>query len=95
VESLQSANVEIRCFRRGNPTTRRSSRGLLWQGFQDKSRAQRLALEIEAGIGYLNHTVWTALHLPFGGIKRSGYDRELAEEGIQSFVNKKLVHSLV
>jgi succinate-semialdehyde dehydrogenase/glutarate-semialdehyde dehydrogenase len=40
---------------------------------------------------FVNHPTWTAMDLPFGGIKNSGYGRELSSLGIQEFVNKKLV----
>jgi len=40
---------------------------------------------------FINHPTWTACDLPFGGIKNSGYGRELSSLGIQEFVNKKLV----
>jgi succinate-semialdehyde dehydrogenase/glutarate-semialdehyde dehydrogenase len=40
---------------------------------------------------FVNHPTWTSPELPFGGIKQSGYGRELAHAGIQEFVNKKLV----
>ena len=40
---------------------------------------------------FVNHPTWTTPELPFGGIKNSGYDRELSSAGIQEFVNKKLV----
>jgi succinate-semialdehyde dehydrogenase/glutarate-semialdehyde dehydrogenase len=40
---------------------------------------------------FINHPTWTASDLPFGGIKNSGYGRELSSLGIQEFVNKKLV----
>ena len=39
----------------------------------------------------INHPTWTAAHFPFGGIKNSGYGRELSGSGIQEFVNKTLV----
>jgi hypothetical protein len=39
----------------------------------------------------VNHATWTAADLPFGGIKNSGYGRELSSMGIQESVNKKLV----
>ena len=53
--------------------------------------AQRLAARIETGMVFVNHPTWTAPELPFGGIKNSGYGRELSSLGIQEFVNKKLV----
>ena len=56
-------------------------------------RAQRLALEIEAGMVSINEPLWTAPDLPFGGVKGSGYGRELSELGIHEFVNKKLIRS--
>ena len=40
---------------------------------------------------FVNHPTWTTPYLPFGGIKNSGYGRELASQGTQEFVNKKLV----
>ena len=56
-------------------------------------RAQRLALEIEAGMVSINEPLWTAPDIPFGGVKGSGYGRELSELGIHEFVNKKLIRS--
>lgn len=60
---------------------------------QDVPRAQRLASRIDTGMVFINHPTWTASDLPFGGIKNSGYGRELSRLGIQEFVNKKLVRS--
>jgi succinate-semialdehyde dehydrogenase/glutarate-semialdehyde dehydrogenase len=40
---------------------------------------------------FVNHPTWTEPDLPFGGIKNSGYGRELSSMGIEEFVNKKLV----
>ena len=54
-------------------------------------RATTMASQIEAGMVFINHPTWTAPDLPFGGVKDSGYGRELSSMGIQEFVNKKLV----
>lgn len=55
------------------------------------ARGRRLADQIDTGMVFINHPTWTAADLPFGGIKHSGYGRELSRLGIQEFVNKKLV----
>jgi succinate-semialdehyde dehydrogenase/glutarate-semialdehyde dehydrogenase len=61
----------------------------LWT--QDLPRAERLAVQIEAGAVFVNGLVKSDPRLPFGGIKRSGYGRELSEYGIREFVNVKSV----
>ena len=58
---------------------------------RDVARGKRVASRIESGMVFVNHPTWTAPDLPFGGIKDSGYGRELAYPGIGEFVNKKLV----
>jgi len=58
---------------------------------QDTARGKRIASRIDTGMVFINHPTWTAADLPFGGIKNSGYGRELSSLGIQEFVNKKLV----
>ena len=57
----------------------------------DEVRAEALAMQIDAGMVFINRPAWTAPDLPFGGVKNSGYGRELSELGIQEFVNKKLI----
>jgi succinate-semialdehyde dehydrogenase/glutarate-semialdehyde dehydrogenase len=59
----------------------------------DVARGKRLASRIETGMVFINHPTWTASDLPFGGIKNSGYGRELSRMGIHEFVNKKLVRT--
>ncbi|MCK9496305.1 MAG: NAD-dependent succinate-semialdehyde dehydrogenase [Dehalococcoidia bacterium] len=59
--------------------------------FTDPERGKRLAPEIEAGHVAVNGIVKSDPRLPFGGIKKSGYGRELAAPGIRSFVNTKTV----
>jgi succinate-semialdehyde dehydrogenase/glutarate-semialdehyde dehydrogenase len=58
---------------------------------RDRARAERVAREIEAGAVFVNGLVKSDPRLPFGGIKRSGYGRELSEFGIREFVNIKSV----
>jgi succinate-semialdehyde dehydrogenase/glutarate-semialdehyde dehydrogenase len=58
---------------------------------RDIARGKRVASRIDRGMVFINHPTWTAADLPFGGIKNSGYGRELSRMGIQEFVNKKLV----
>ncbi len=58
---------------------------------RDIERAKALASRIETGAVWINTFASTAPELPFGGVKRSGYGRELSQLGIKEFVNQKLV----
>ena len=58
---------------------------------KDVARGKRVASRVETGMMFINNIDWSDAELPFGGIKDSGYGRELGDMGIQEFVNKKLV----
>lgn len=58
---------------------------------EDVERGKHVARKIHTGMVFINQATWTAPELPFGGIKNSGYGRELSELGLQEFVNKKLI----
>ncbi|MDZ7687149.1 MAG: NAD-dependent succinate-semialdehyde dehydrogenase [Halobacteriales archaeon] len=57
----------------------------------DLERGERLTHRIDAGMTFVNEFVKSDPRLPFGGVKESGYGRELAEDGIKEFTNRKTV----
>jgi succinate-semialdehyde dehydrogenase/glutarate-semialdehyde dehydrogenase len=61
----------------------------LWTG--DIEKGERYARQIESGSVCINGKVASDPRLPFGGVKRSGYGRELSDFGIREFVNIKTV----
>jgi succinate-semialdehyde dehydrogenase/glutarate-semialdehyde dehydrogenase len=58
---------------------------------EDLERGERIAREIDAGCTFVNELTKSDPRVPFGGIKDSGYGRELAAHGIKEFVNEKTV----
>jgi succinate-semialdehyde dehydrogenase/glutarate-semialdehyde dehydrogenase len=66
--------------------------GSVWT--RDEARGKRVASKVDTGMMFINNIDWSDAELPFGGIKNSGYGRELGDMGIQEFVNKKLVRTL-
>jgi succinate-semialdehyde dehydrogenase/glutarate-semialdehyde dehydrogenase len=61
----------------------------IWTG--DVERGRRLAERVEAGPVFVNGMVASDARLPFGGVKRSGYGRELSSYGIKEFTNIQTV----
>ncbi len=57
----------------------------------DLERGRRVAERIESGTCFVNQISWTYASMPMGGVKKSGYGRELADLGIMEFVNQKLI----
>lgn len=59
---------------------------------KDAKRGERVARKLEAGATFVNNSVASDPQLPFGGIKESGYGRELGGYGIEGFVNARTVY---
>jgi succinate-semialdehyde dehydrogenase/glutarate-semialdehyde dehydrogenase len=57
----------------------------------DSEQADRVANQIDAGMVFVNGVLMDGAELPFGGVKRSGFGRELGPYGMDEFVNKKLI----
>jgi len=63
--------------------------GSLWT--EDENKAKSLASQIESGAVYINQMMFSDPSAPFGGIKKSGYGRELSYLGIREFTNQKTI----
>ncbi|MBC8083960.1 MAG: NAD-dependent succinate-semialdehyde dehydrogenase, partial [Hymenobacter sp.] len=63
--------------------------GSVWT--QDVRRGEALARRVEAGAVFVNSIVKSSPEMPFGGVKKSGYGRELSYLGIREFVNQKSI----
>ena len=59
----------------------------------DPQRARSVADALDSGMAWINHQTGTEPQTPFGGVKRSGYGRELSHLGILEFVNRKLIRT--
>ena len=60
----------------------------------DPDQVQRVANGLDTGMVFVNGTLLDGVELPFGGVKRSGFGRELGKYGMDEFVNKKLIRVL-
>lgn len=63
--------------------------GSIWT--KDQERGLKLARQVESGAVFVNAMVASSPEMPFGGIKKSGYGRELSYIGIREFVNQKSI----
>lgn len=89
VAAVISAQSEEKAIEAANRTTFGLGGGVFPR---DLGRAERIAADgIEAGSVFVNATVQSDPRLPFGGVKDSGYGRELSHYGIREFVNIKAV----
>jgi succinate-semialdehyde dehydrogenase/glutarate-semialdehyde dehydrogenase len=60
----------------------------------DPDQAERVADQLDTGMVFVNGVGLDGAELPFGGVKRSGFGRELGTYGIQEFINKKLIRTV-
>lgn len=63
--------------------------GMVFSG--DADHGEEVAKKIETGMVYVNTIRYSLPELPFGGVKRSGYGREMSRSGLMAFVNEKLI----
>jgi succinate-semialdehyde dehydrogenase / glutarate-semialdehyde dehydrogenase len=59
---------------------------------RDRDRGERVARQVESGSVFVNSLMRSDQRLPFGGIKKSGYGRELSALGIREFMNAKTIY---
>ncbi|MBD9379301.1 NAD-dependent succinate-semialdehyde dehydrogenase [Pseudoxanthomonas sp. PXM04] len=89
VASILRVRDEAEAVRVANDTTFGLG-GSVWTGNAD--RGDRVARQLQVGAAFVNAIVRSDVRLPFGGTKRSGFGRELAEHGIHEFMNIKSVY---
>lgn len=63
--------------------------GIVFSG--DADHGAKIAEKIETGMVFVNNIRYSLPELPFGGVKRSGYGREMSRSGLMAFVNEKLI----
>lgn len=63
--------------------------GIVFSG--DPLHGEEVAAQIETGMVFVNNFMTSLPELPFGGVKNSGYGREMSELGLMAFVNEQLI----
>ncbi len=89
VASILRVKDEAEAIKVANDTTFGLG-GSVWTG--DRERGNQVARQLQCGAAFVNAVVKSDVRLPFGGTKRSGFGRELAEHGIHEFMNIKSVY---
>ncbi len=89
VFSIMIVETEEEAIRVANDT-RYGLGASLWT--RNTEKARKLAETIESGMVFINEVVRSDKRLPFGGVKLSGYGRELGEAGVREFVNIKTIY---
>lgn len=89
VASILRVKDEAEAVRVANDTTFGLG-GSVWT--RDAARGERIALQLQCGAAFVNAVVKSDARLPFGGTKRSGFGRELADHGIHEFMNIKTIY---
>jgi succinate-semialdehyde dehydrogenase/glutarate-semialdehyde dehydrogenase len=88
VVAILRARDEAEALRLANDT-RYGLGASVWS--RDIARAERFVRAIHSGLGFVNGMVHSDPRLPFGGVKNSGYGRELGVHGIREFVNVRTI----
>lgn len=57
----------------------------------DINQCKEVAMKLEGGMIFINQPAGSKAHLPFGGVKNSGYGKENGPEGLKAFTNKKVI----
>ncbi|KAJ4356104.1 mitochondrial aldehyde dehydrogenase [Didymosphaeria variabile] len=89
VVTISSFESEDEVVRRANDTTYGLGASIFTK---DLERAHRVAIEIEAGMVWVNSSQDCDFRVPFGGVKQSGIGRELGEAGLEAYTQTKAVH---
>ena len=88
IAALASVSSEEEMVRIAN-STEFGLGAAIWTG--DIAKAERLARQIASGFVAINGIVKSDPRLPFGGVKKSGFGRELSHYGLKEFVNIKTI----